>query len=552
VWWVDLVEAASRDDAEARLARALGVDRSAVAHTLRAAGPALVVLDPLEHVPDADAWLEALAETPELRVLSTSRQALRGSRAVAPLGEEAAVELLADRAARRGVHRADPATLGAIARRLGGLPLMLELAAGRLGVLSAEEILENLGLALLRSGRPGLPARDATLEGALDWSRRLLGPDEQRGLAELSVFRGGFSLPAAEAVLTPCPGRWTAVDVVEALVDAGLVHRSGPARFGLLGPIAEYAGRHLADRAVVERHASWFAAAGTDAAVRAADRTADVREAMPDLDNRVAACERAIDAGWGALAVGALRAVWSILQRSGGAARGLALAERVHAIPGAEASARAWACSVAGQACRYLDRMEDGLGWYDRARAAAVEARDRRMEGLVLGNRANLLVDRGRVDAGGEAFLEAVAVLLAVGAGRSEALALDLLGRLARDRRQFAEARRWFAQALAVCDAHGQPSVAMMVRGTLGITLFREGRLDEALALQRSVVRCHAEVGDRANEGLALQAMYLTLWTRGEREEALEVAQRARVLLREVGLVRQAAELDAKLAEDPG
>ncbi|MFD9710188.1 BTAD domain-containing putative transcriptional regulator [Streptomyces sp. NPDC060006] len=259
----------------------------------------LLVLDNCEHVAEAAGQLLAvlMRAAPGLRVLATSRQGLRVAGEhllpVPPLavprdrGAPAALtrcevaRLLADRARACAPHfritGRNQEAVGRLCRRLEGIPLAIELAAVRLGTLSAEEILERLDdrfQLLSGAGAPTGARHQRTLRGVVDWSHDLCDEREQRLWARVSVFSGGFGLAAAEAV---CPGQDTRrEDVMDVL--AALVHKSvltvdttGPrARYRILETLRQYGQDRLQelgqDVELRRRHCAYYA----DLAARAA------------------------------------------------------------------------------------------------------------------------------------------------------------------------------------------------------------------------------------------------------------------------------------------
>ncbi|MBD0354764.1 MAG: tetratricopeptide repeat protein [Rubrobacteraceae bacterium] len=241
----------------------------------------LVLLDNFEHLLAAVPAVAGLvAACPSLTVLTTSRAPLHltGEHRfpVQPLLEvgassssadvparSAAVELFCQRA--RAVEpafeltAANAAAVARICRRLDGLPLAIELAAARVKLFSPRALLERLDrrLRLLGGGARDLPERQRTLRDAIAWSHGLLNPDEQKLFRRLSVFAGGCSLEAVEAVCGSEAGERAESDVLEtlaSLVDNSLlVSRShapvgrydeGP-RFSMLETIREYAAERL-------------------------------------------------------------------------------------------------------------------------------------------------------------------------------------------------------------------------------------------------------------------------------------------------------------------
>ncbi|MER5487450.1 BTAD domain-containing putative transcriptional regulator [Streptomyces sp. NPDC002812] len=293
VWFVELAGAHHTSVAEA-VAAAIGMreddagggsveERLAEALRRRAA---LLVLDNCEHLLPAAAALadRLLRRAPGLRVLATSQEplALSGEvvEAVAPLAEAQAVELFAARAAAAAPGFAlGPRTAEAVAlicRRLDGIPLALELAATRVRVLGVEALAERLHdrFRLLNQVRRDAPARQRTLRAMIDWSWELLSPAEATVLRRLSVFAGGFTLEAAEAVCADegaagqaIPGQ-DVLDLVTRLVDCSLVSAAygdsayGDARLRLLESVAAYGLERLdaagETAAVRQRHAEYY------------------------------------------------------------------------------------------------------------------------------------------------------------------------------------------------------------------------------------------------------------------------------------------------------
>ena len=258
-------------------ARALGPDRT------------VLVLDNLEQLvegPEAlDAVVALLDRLPALTVLCTSRTVLhlRGEQLLTleplPLPDPGtggdvdtvlrsdAVRLFTERAAAAlPGFRVTPANAQAVAelcRMLDGLPLALELAAARVRLLGPEQMVTRMAkrLQLLSGGARDLPERQRSMRAALDWSAQLLDPDEARAFAQLSVFGGGWTIEAAEAVCDA--GDEDLIDLLARLVDKSLVVATGSGRLSMLQTIRDYAAERLRDSLdagpVRDRHARFFA-----------------------------------------------------------------------------------------------------------------------------------------------------------------------------------------------------------------------------------------------------------------------------------------------------
>jgi predicted ATPase len=277
----------------------------------------LLVADNCEHVLGAASALVStlLRAAPRLTIVVTSREPLRlpgevvfrvPSLAIPVLdGEFTPKALLGYGAVRLFVERATAASpafvwgeesaadAARICVRLDGLPLAIELAAGRLGALGVADVAERLDdlFRLLRAGSHAAPTRQQTLYAALQWSHDLLERDERVLFRRLAVFAGGFDLDAVEAV---CAGedleRVEIVDVLGRLVEKSLVTPQDDAvkrRYRLLETVRLYARDRLDEACemgvLADRHADW--------ALALAERQRD----LPELDREAANLRAALD-----------------------------------------------------------------------------------------------------------------------------------------------------------------------------------------------------------------------------------------------------------------
>ncbi|MGW4306564.1 ATP-binding protein [Streptomyces californicus] len=271
-----LIDALELADHTSRTPRAVLVEHLRERRTL-------LVIDGFEHLVEACAGLvaELLRRAPGLQVLAAGRCPLRvaGERMfpLAPMRDGDAVELFTERA--RGVRpgweptEAERETVRELCHRLDGIPLALELAAGRLRALSVEQVLLRLDdrFRLLTGGHRGAPGRHRTLRTAIGWSHELCTPEQRLLWARLSVFAGSFDLEAAEYI---CGGpdlpADSVLDVLDELLAQSVVEREeGPAgaRYRMLDTVSEYGARWLTAagdaRRLRRRHRDWFVGLAT-------------------------------------------------------------------------------------------------------------------------------------------------------------------------------------------------------------------------------------------------------------------------------------------------
>jgi predicted ATPase len=348
----------------------------------------LLVLDNCEHVIGAAAQLISLLlrTCPDLQILATSREALSIGGEIAwrvpslslPTAERLlanegwadndSMALFVDRAAAAlGAFQLDdkngPVVLQ-VCQRLDGIPLAIELAVGKLKVLSLGQIADRLNdrFHLLTGGsRTALP-RQQTLAAAIDWSYDLLPETEQAVLRRSSVFAGGFDLEAAEAVCTGgvCEAAQV-LDVLARLIDKSLLQaaRKEEVRYRLLETIRQYADTKLHQAGdiadVRERHRDWFMALAERAQqeLRGPHQVMWYARLETELDNIRAAFEWSMDQQQTDVAMRlacALGHFWRLAEHTteGRARLARVLGGPVPGAPAMRARAAAWGALLAG------------------------------------------------------------------------------------------------------------------------------------------------------------------------------------------------------------
>ncbi len=235
----------------------------------------LLILDNCEHLIDACARLadDLLHACSGLKILASSREALgiagEAAYRIPSLAEKEAVQLFTERARFSNPHFAitenNTASVSRICARLDGIPLAIELAAARTRALSPDQIASRLDdrfRLLVGGSRTALP-RQQTLRALIDWSYDLLSEDERRLLRIASVFMGGWTLEALEAVAEDP----STVEILDQLASKSLVVTddcSSRMRYALLETIRQYAREKLLDSGLEEaararsRHLAYF------------------------------------------------------------------------------------------------------------------------------------------------------------------------------------------------------------------------------------------------------------------------------------------------------
>jgi predicted ATPase len=491
----------------------------------------LLVLDGFERFLPAVTEVAALvAASPKSKLLVTSRAALRilaeHEMPVLPLalpaseGKEEAIR--ATPAVALFVQRAravDPrfdcgpeqiSTIAAICARLDGLPLAIELAAARLRHMPLQALAAHLKLGLLTGGPRDMPVRHQRMRDTIAWSYDLLSPPEQKRLMQLSVFVGGFTLDAAEAVCEDPD----VLSVVANLVDRSLLvvdRACAEPRYRMLDTIREFSAELLAAQPDAEQtfqrcdaHFTRFAEA-SEAGLKGREQLAWYRRVEADQGNLRSTAERLLATGDVEGAMRLAGSVWLFWQSHGDyqAGRWLEAAlERDASVP-AEVRSKAywgaaWLAFRRGETTRAM-RLHEALLAHAESTGDALAMR-------------NALTVAGHVAMADGRFDEAIAgfergVLLCRPLGRTWYLAMSILnlGIATLHARRLDEAGRHLSEALELHRAIGDELFAARTVGYLGYVALFAGELERAESLFSESTRAYEGHADEAGmaEGLA-------------------------------------------------
>ncbi len=252
----------------------------------------LLILDNCEHLVDGTATLASglLSTCPNIKILATSRESFRipgeqlypvpaldipkeiSSIDIESTGLFPALTLFAERA--RAVRpdfslsAENVQVVASICSQLDGLPLAIELIASRIRLMSPQALLDrmNAQFVLSADGMRAVSARQKTLKNAIQWSYDFLLPEEQKLFAYLSIFSGGYTLEAAEAVFSEAGFERAVSEIITSLSDKSLLVRTtdtqGEVRFDMLLPIQQFALDHLRhtgmEKQIRDAHLNYF------------------------------------------------------------------------------------------------------------------------------------------------------------------------------------------------------------------------------------------------------------------------------------------------------
>jgi predicted ATPase/DNA-binding SARP family transcriptional activator len=489
VWLVELAPLSEPELVAQTAAEALGVREEAGRPILKtlcewlSEKTLVLVLDNCEHLVPAvvDVADRLLRDCPDVRLLTTSRAALRVNGEavlrIGPLPESDAVVLFADRSsAAQPAFRLTEDNSGSVAqicRRVEGIPLAIELAAGRARMMTPAEILARLqqSFALLAGGTRSADSRHETLKAAMDWSYRLLSENEQRLFRQLAVFAGGFTLEAAESV-NGGDGANGIVELVGQLVDKSLVtpQESGDrtTRYSTLETVREYALARLLEHGELEatqgRHAAYFAQLVEVARTRITgpERKRWLQVLGSDVDNLRSVFDASTVAPQTALALAAgLAEFWEL--------RG---------------------------------EYSEGRARLDAALARSPEPTKIRGDAL---SAAGLLAwAQGDQSAASDYTHQALALTRPLHDTEGEARCLQQLGQIAVQSEDFGEAAKYLVEALELATRHGYVQIQAYCEWRLGLVALFTKDVDGAADHFQTSLDLSRRCGDAETEAMSL------------------------------------------------
>jgi len=539
----------------------------------------LLVLDNCEHLVDAAARLVdfLLTSCAHLKVLATSREPLSVEGEIlfsvpplpvpagllgdpAKIGGDDSVQLFVERARLRLpgflLTKENARSVVAVCNRLEGLPLAIELAAARMGTLAIDEMAQKLddSLDLLSTGPRTVPPRQRTMRAAIGWSHELLSEQEKAMFRRLSVFAGGFTLEAAEAV---CPGsiieEGEVLNLASRLVDKSLVvaetNAEGRVRYLMLEPVRQYAHELLVRSGEIEEarrgHAQFFRALAERAEpeLKGTTQEAWLGRLEDEHDNFRAALSWMVEKGEVELALrlsAVLVEFWHLHVHHTEAQRWLedALAEEGGSPP-VRMKALERACFLAWEQGDYERAVvlgEDGLvlarRFGDDASAAAI-----------LANLGSVAMSRMEVDRASALLEEAVAMYRASGDEWGLSYALYRLGMVAVVRRDHVRAMTLHEESLTLARKSGDEVGIVQALGLGALTALIRGdyRQAEALGITGTELSWRLEIGHYITG--YFDTLGSSASVRGRSVRAIRLWAAARSLREAMGIPRMPAEM---------
>lgn len=565
--FVELAAVQDHTGVLAAIAAALGVREKRgpsieAAFTTRSrAGRLLLVLDNFEHVLPAVPLIVAMLAAPNLAILATSRIALgaRGEQVVAvtplilpPPGPLASLDALASvPSVALFIERAravsptfvlsahNAAGVAAVCRTLDGLPLAIEFAAAWIRTFTPGDMAARLP-SLLALPLPAIekPVRQLSLWHALDWSHALLDAPARVLLRRLTVFTGGATLLAVEAVCAveddPILGGSAGVARrLRTLIEANLIRldtADGEPRVGMLETVREYARERLAEsdesEMMVERHAQYY--------LRLADTiTPDVDTPGPIGAAALARLEHEHDN---------LRATLRWTLTTGDATSGLRLAaslSRFWAINGYYTEGIRWLEETLAAAARYPDApVAMDLDEDHQSKASIRERVPAAVRARALVAASELVLEQGDPGRAGVLCAHSLDRARAAGDRTAEALSLVVLGSIAGSDGDDIQQRALHEEGLAILRTLDDPRLQHRILLTIAGTARTQAAFDRAASLYNELLGVYESLHEDAGRAMVLYWLGYLARLQGRYEDAWSCYDKSLTLARNDGNVR--------------
>ena len=511
----------------------------------------LLVLDNLEHllddgVPLVMAILQA-CHTLTMMVTSRERLGLAGEQilALTPLDPAAeALDLLADRVRAARPELGDGALrrpgLARLCARLDGLPLAVELAAAQIATDPDADWAEALGDGLSLTGQDGGEPRHSSLRAAIDWGYRLLRPDVQEFFRAAAVFRGSWSLEAAEAV-SDDP---FAIDHLEALHRASLIvveSRGDVVRYRLLEAMRAFAAESLvatglADEVAAKHYQAYLATAQecSQALEHDGESPALLARLETEQENLRAAMAWSLKQGAHA-AFPLAAALWRFWLVRGYWREAYATLETILDDPALDAAQRIQALGWLGHLAYRLGRNPEAVERLQASLALAEPAGDRSACGHALNELGKVAWASADYQRARELFEQALVIRRELDNPWSIAATLANLGAVTAAEGDVAAARELVAEGLAIRERIEDRRGVAASLNNLGVLAYQASDLAEATALLERSTAMRRELGDQPGLASCLNDAGSVALARGDLEAAAEKLTESLALRRRLG-----------------
>jgi predicted ATPase len=507
----------------------------AVGQWLNERGPGLIVLDNFEHLVSSCASLLALwrEAAPQICWVVTSRQLLRlpgeevFSLDTLPTPEEgdtleniiknSAVQFFMACAPNISIEK-EASKIASLVRRLDGLPLAIRLAAGRLEVLSLEDLMARLRDPFPVLKEPGVTGRSGALWDSLEDSWVLLGPEEQTLLRRVSVLVGSFNLEAAEEVAGfPTDATLSVLDALQLLYRKSLLRMSSRevGRFGMYESVRAFASQKLGESTerdeALAHHAAYFSKKAKEWTEKAFgdDATLYLSLIFAESDNINAALQRSLtQTEQISVSLACMRALsrsnyiaWWLKSGIDLLDATLLAAEAAPHLSTQDQLHLAWLLERKARNCTDQGKNDEGILVLERGLNLAQNLGEKRLEGILLRRLANVFFMQGRRDEAAELNQRSLALLRATKDTQQEGILHCLMGIQGHMRGQNDEAESHFLAALPLLQNEVDKRFEGYCYGRLGMIRMSQLRLDEARSFMSQSFRVMSQIGPSEEAG---------------------------------------------------